>query len=93
MTNEHTSCYSCKQEANIAQLKWKERPRLTLSDLLPVMHVQNEELPKELKHVCFKNYQKAGKIYKKSEAETAIDHVQETKARPDSRKSNVKRCT
>lgn len=54
------------------------------------MHVQNEEHPKELKHVCFKNHRKTGKIYKKSEAETANDHMQENKARQIHRQVTLK---
>ena len=50
------------------------------------MHVQNEELPKELKHVCFKNHRKTVKINKKPEAETAIDQMQEAKVRQILRK-------
>ena len=58
-----------------------ERPRSTFSDLVPIMHVQNEVHPKKLRHVCFKNYRKAGKMYKKSETQTEIELVQMTKAR------------
>ena len=54
------------------------------------MHVQNEEHPKELKHVYFNNHRKAGKIYKKSEAETANDHMQENKARQIHRQVTLK---
>ena len=54
------------------------------------MHVQNEELTKELKHAHFENHRKAGKIYKISEAETANDHVQENKARQIHRQVTLK---
>ena len=53
-------------------------------DLVPIMQLQNEVHPKKLKNVCFQNYRKAGKICKKSGAETEIEHVQsspETKTR------------
>ena len=65
-------------------------------DLVPIMQLQNEVHPKKLKHVCFQNYRKAGKICKKSEAETAIEHLQsspDTKTSTDSQANNVKRCT
>lgn len=54
------------------------------------MHVQNEVLPKELKHVCVKNYRKAGKIYKKSEADPEIERLQETKAHQILRQTGLK---
>ena len=39
---------------------------------------------------CFKNHRKTGKIYKKSEAETANDHMQENKARQIHRQVTLK---